>query len=334
MPAAADRLFAPEPAAPSRRPILAALAVCASVAVHGVALAAAIGLWGAEEAAPPQAFEVVMVTLTRPNPAPAPGTAPGSAAPDPAERGGPPAVAMPVADAATPAVRAPRPVSARAAAPAPPVGSPPPPEPVRVRSAATAPPSAVAETIALEQARVAQADTAQPPKAQPETIQPAAAQPVASTPAVAEPPRPVARPQPAAGSRTEPARQVATLPAGQPEALPAPSSAVQNASRGAASEPAGAGSSPAEFALGSAGNPVPDYPFRARQRGWEGRVVLRVAVDRKGRPIRIDVAESSGHGVLDQAAHRTITTWVFQPATRGGQAVAGETLVPIVFRLN
>lgn len=94
------------------------------------------------------------------------------------------------------------------------------------------------------------------------------------------------------------------------------------------------GSRPAAFALGSAGNPAPDYPYRARQRGWQGRVVLRVEVDRQGRPIRIAIAQSSGHGVLDDAAHRTIATWTFRPATRGGQPVAGEAVVPVVFRLN
>lgn len=88
------------------------------------------------------------------------------------------------------------------------------------------------------------------------------------------------------------------------------------------------------FELGTAGNPAPDYPYRARQRGWEGRVVLRVAIDDRGRPVDIDIATSSGHGVLDRAAHQTVAGWTFRPATRDGRPVAGEAIVPIVFRLN
>jgi protein TonB len=90
----------------------------------------------------------------------------------------------------------------------------------------------------------------------------------------------------------------------------------------------------ASFSLGSAGNPAPQYPRRARQRGWEGRVVLQVAVDPSGRPQTVRIAQSSGYRILDDAAHRTIAGWTFQPAVRGGRPVAGEAIVPVVFRLN
>lgn len=319
MPAVADRIVAPVPETPRRRPLLAALAVGASLAVHGVALAAAIGFWGSEDTVPPQPFEVVMVAVTRPSLGPAPSSdGAGAPAPERAERSGPPAVAMPVAETAAPAVRAPLPV--RAQSPAAPIRPVAPPKPKQVSPVTTDTPlpAAVAET-AIQVARVERRE------------EPRSAE---ATPVLADPPRPVARP-------TEPriASQAAgQTPAGEQMAVLPPARQETGASRAttgqAPAEPSGGGSRPAEFSLGSAGNPAPDYPFRARQRGWEGRVVLRVEVDRDGRPVRIMVAESSGHGVLDQAAHRTIATWVFRPATSGGRSVASETLVPIVFRLN
>lgn len=314
MPAVADRIVAPVPETPPRRPIFAGLAVGASLAVHGVALAAAIGFWGIEDTVPPQPFEVVMVAVTRPSPGPAPSSGgAGAPAPERAERSGPPAVAMPVAETAAPAVRAPLQVRAQSsAAPTRPV-APPKPEQVSPVTTDTPLPAAVAET-ALQVARVERRE------------EPRSAE---ATPVLADPPRPVARP-------AEP--RIAYQAAGEQMAVLPPARQETGASRAttgqAPAEPSGGGSRPAEFSLGSAGNPAPDYPFRARQRGWEGRVVLRVEVDRDGRPVRIMVAESSGHGVLDQAAHRTIATWVFRPATSGGRSVASETLVPIVFRLN
>ncbi len=82
------------------------------------------------------------------------------------------------------------------------------------------------------------------------------------------------------------------------------------------------------------GNPVPDYPKRARRRGLEGRVLLRVIVDPEGRPAGLNVLKSSGHRLLDRAALRTVRVWRFFPARRNGQTVTDEILVPIVFRLT
>lgn len=311
MPATADRLFEPLPDAAPRHPLLAALTVTASVAVHGVALAAAIGFWGTEDTVPPQPFEVVMVTVTRPNPIPAPEAAGDTRTPERAETGDPPAAAVPLAETVSPAIRAPRPVSAEVSAP--PARSAATPPPTRGMLTEAPPPAAVAET-AVQVARVEEIKTPQP-----------AAEPSA----LATPPRPVTRPAATRASAQPAEQRLAALPP------PRPTSGTSSSSPGTAPAKVSGGiSSPAGFSLGSAGNPAPDYPFRARQRGWEGRVVLRVAVDRQGHPVRIDVVESSGHGVLDQAAHRTIVTWIFRPALSGGEAVAGATLVPIVFRLN
>ncbi|MDH2436575.1 TonB family protein [Pokkaliibacter sp. MBI-7] len=82
------------------------------------------------------------------------------------------------------------------------------------------------------------------------------------------------------------------------------------------------------YTLGSADNPSPHYPSRARQNNWQGRVTLRVTLTPDGRAEKVDVAESSGYGVLDRAALATVQQWRFR-------AGSSETvLVPIRFKLQ
>lgn len=87
------------------------------------------------------------------------------------------------------------------------------------------------------------------------------------------------------------------------------------------------------FAVGSGANPLPDYPYRARRLGHQGRVVLKVAVSANGTPVTVTVEHSSGHDTLDDAALNTVRRWHFTPATVGGVAIAGIVEVPITFRL-
>lgn len=88
------------------------------------------------------------------------------------------------------------------------------------------------------------------------------------------------------------------------------------------------------FQLGSADNPLPRYPWRARRQGIEGRVVIRLMVAADGKPARISILQSSGYAILDRAAVRTFRDWRFRPATRAGIAVASSLDVPISFRLH
>lgn len=81
-------------------------------------------------------------------------------------------------------------------------------------------------------------------------------------------------------------------------------------------------------------NPPPAYPRLARQRGWEGLVALRVRISAVGAVENVSVEQSSGHGVLDQAALAAVKTWRFRPAQEGRRAVAGVARVPIEFRLR
>ena len=78
-------------------------------------------------------------------------------------------------------------------------------------------------------------------------------------------------------------------------------------------------------------SPSPDYPRRALRRGESGEVVLRIHVDARGAPARVEVASSSGSRDLDRAATRAAQRWRFRPAMRDGAPVAGVVNVPISF---
>jgi protein TonB len=64
-------------------------------------------------------------------------------------------------------------------------------------------------------------------------------------------------------------------------------------------------------------NPKPVYPLEARQKGFEGKVLLRVEVLTNGRVGKIEVEKSSGYEILDQAALEAMKRWRFIPAKRG-----------------
>jgi periplasmic protein TonB len=81
-------------------------------------------------------------------------------------------------------------------------------------------------------------------------------------------------------------------------------------------------------------NPAPAYPLESRQRGEEGRVVLRVFVNELGLPQEVQVRTSSGFSRLDTTAQETVRQWKFVPAKRGDTAVGAWVLVPMTFNLR
>lgn len=81
-------------------------------------------------------------------------------------------------------------------------------------------------------------------------------------------------------------------------------------------------------------NPAPAYPKVSRRRGEEGKVMLRVRVLSDGRADAVEIAESSGHPRLDEAARETVGGWRFAPARQGETPVDSWLRVPIVFRLE
>ncbi|SDH71684.1 energy transducer TonB [Propionivibrio dicarboxylicus] len=81
-------------------------------------------------------------------------------------------------------------------------------------------------------------------------------------------------------------------------------------------------------------NPAPVYPSMSRRLGEEGKTILRVHVLLDGSADQVDIKTSSGSLRLDESAQRTVRTWKFVPAKRGGTPVESWVLVPITFRLE
>ena len=64
-------------------------------------------------------------------------------------------------------------------------------------------------------------------------------------------------------------------------------------------------------------NPTPIYPELARARGWEGLLVLKVKVEKDGKPSLIQLEQSSGHKILDRSAIRAIKKMDICPGPHG-----------------
>ena len=76
------------------------------------------------------------------------------------------------------------------------------------------------------------------------------------------------------------------------------------------------------------------YPDEALERGLEGRVLLRVMVNEKGRVTDAYVEESSGFDILDSAAIKSGYTFVFSVPYVGEDPVRSTILVPIEYSLR
>lgn len=132
-----------------------------------------------------------------------------------------------------------------------------------------------------------------------------------------------------------------------PPAVPAPSPSRASETAAPSATPATASAAPAKsptaatakfteanFRANYGFNPKPEYPRIARNRGWEGKVLLKVQVSAEGYSDSVAVHQSSGHDALDESAIETVKRWKFIPAKRGDTPVASSVIVPIIFKLD
>lgn len=167
-------------------------------------------------------------------------------------------------------------------------------------------------------------DGPQPPVTEETTSVVSAAEPIpAPLTSLPLPPLPPSRPAP---TRRSEARATAAT-----EPTAAPPSAM---GEGAWASTAAGGNSGVFTPAGIGTRQDPTYPWEARRNRWQGTVLLAVTVSPSGRPIAIDIARSSGYGVLDEAAVEAVRQWRFVPARRNGVAVEDRVAVPITFRLR
>ena len=79
----------------------------------------------------------------------------------------------------------------------------------------------------------------------------------------------------------------------------------------------------------------PPYPTIARENGWEGTVSMRVLVSTAGTAQEIQIAASSGHDCLDEAADGGVRRWRFSPAlNEEGYPVVAWVTFPVTFDLT
>ena len=150
------------------------------------------------------------------------------------------------------------------------------------------------------------------------------------------PPQPTPEPTPEEIVTAEKSPEIAEptpapTPVPTPQATPTPKPTPKPEPRAAKPKPAAAVNIPKPVVIQ---NTPPSYPDLARRNAWEGRVLVRVEVSTEGRPISTTIAQSSGFGVLDQAALRAVKSWRFQPRTIAGIPSAGSVEVPVNFSLN
>jgi protein TonB len=94
-----------------------------------------------------------------------------------------------------------------------------------------------------------------------------------------------------------------------------------------------------ETSFGNKGAPVflhremPVYPLVARRFGKEGKVVLKLLIDKNGMLKNIEVIEPAGFG-FTEAAVSAITKSTFTPAYRNGETIASKALLAVRFILR
>ena len=190
--------------------------------------------------------------------------------------------------------------------------------------------------VSLVSDRPTPAARTEPPAPAPQTSTPRPV-PTPSKPVPAQKPAPdrVQTPTPTASPATAAADSAPATPVAAAATPPVTASAASSAINTAETSSAQTASvSAPRFDAAYLHNPKPPYPLLARRRGVEGKVLLKVQVSAAGLAEQVQVAQSSGHDSLDEAALNTVRNWRFVPAQRGDTPVAAAVLVPITFKLE
>lgn len=91
---------------------------------------------------------------------------------------------------------------------------------------------------------------------------------------------------------------------------------------------------PVEASLAYRSAPL-TFPRQALRQHMQGTVLLRVLVDRSGKPVQVQVEHGSGYALLDRSAReQVLASWRFEPAMINGQTVRAWARVPVNFSLK
>lgn len=80
--------------------------------------------------------------------------------------------------------------------------------------------------------------------------------------------------------------------------------------------------------------PQADYPPMAKRMGEEGRVVMQVLVNDKGRAEKVEIIKSSGFNRLDESAKTALMRAIFKPYIEDGKSVTVLATASINFSLR
>jgi periplasmic protein TonB len=81
-------------------------------------------------------------------------------------------------------------------------------------------------------------------------------------------------------------------------------------------------------------NKEPNYPVEAVRRAQQGSVILLIHVSPDGLAQGVDVEQSSGFAMLDDAARNAVEGWHFLPAVKDGKAVPFDMELRVLFHLD
>jgi protein TonB len=221
------------------------------------------------------------------------------------------------------------------------VFEPPPPKPEAAAPAETTPPPPEPPVVAAEppppESPPPEPPPPEPPPPQPEApvaaSEPPPPPPSAQKHVVKKVPKPVARHQ----EVLQPSQAYLPSPPPQLPAAPAPSAPPQTAMAATpmpAPVPSLEASAGYRALLSAWLESHKRYPDAARQRGEEGRAVLRFSVDRSGRVTDFAVTSSSGHPDLDQSVEEMMRGATLPPFPAGMAQREMQVSVTIRFSLR
>jgi len=78
----------------------------------------------------------------------------------------------------------------------------------------------------------------------------------------------------------------------------------------------------------------PVYPYRARQRGREGEVKVKLLVRADGTVASVTILEATPKGIFDAAVKKAVPSWRFSPGKIDGRAVPSWVVTNVVFVLS
>jgi periplasmic protein TonB len=78
----------------------------------------------------------------------------------------------------------------------------------------------------------------------------------------------------------------------------------------------------------------PLYPLRARQRGTQGWVSVRLLVDEQGNVADVSILAAQPVGIFEESVRRCVRKWRFSPGTVEGQPVKVQVDTTINFELE